>query len=224
VELLVVIGIILILMGLILAAIPAVNNQIKCAKADNMVKAITVGANAYYTENGKFPPLHSSNAPAPDEEKDQWVGDPGMGALLHNNALFFTLRHIPKGPNENHAANPKRITYFEYNHAKISSSGKPRAGFFDTDGKGGTPPPHLDGNLYDPWGREFGVILDTNGDERIDMEGIYTDLTGADQTSGKAPRKLSGAFSMGKDETPGRKGDQTYRKAGEKSDDIVSWE
>jgi prepilin-type N-terminal cleavage/methylation domain-containing protein len=223
VELLVVIGIILILMGLVLAAIPAVINQVKYAKTDTMLQAITVGVNAFYTENGKFPSLNSPNDPAPDADKDQWVGDPGMGAPLHNNALFFTLRNIPKGPNERDAANPKKLSYFSYSHAKISSSGKPRGGFFDTDGKGGIPAADLHGNLYDPWGREIGVILDTNGDERIDLEGIYSDFTGADRVSGKAPRKLNGAFSMGKDETLGNKGDRTYRKNGEKSDDIVSW-
>jgi prepilin-type N-terminal cleavage/methylation domain-containing protein len=223
VELLVVIGIILILMGLVLAAIVPVNNRIKYAKAETVMQEITVGANSYYTEYGNFPPLHSSNSPAPDAEKDQWVGDPGMGAPLHNNALFFTLRSIPKGPNEHDAANPKKVSYFGYSHAKISSSGKPRGGFFDTDGKGGIPPAELHGNLYDPWGREYGVILDTSGDERIDLEGIYSDFTGADRISGKAPRKLNGAFSMGKDETLGNKGDRTYRKNGDKSDDIVSW-
>jgi hypothetical protein len=68
------------------------------------------------------------------------------------------------------------------------------------------------------------VILDTNGDERVDLEGIYSDLSGADRTSGKAPRVLSGAFSMGKDETLGTKGDHTFRNAADKSDDLVSWE
>jgi hypothetical protein len=57
------------------------------------------------------------------------------------------------------------------------------------------------------------------------MEGIYFDFTGADRVSGKAPRAMVGAFSMGRDEQLGRKGDRTYRRnSSEKSDDIVSWD
>jgi hypothetical protein len=68
------------------------------------------------------------------------------------------------------------------------------------------------------------VDQDVPGDERIDLEGIYTDLAGADRVSGKAPRVTVGAFSMGKDETLGRKGDRAFRRGAEKSDDVVSWE
>jgi prepilin-type N-terminal cleavage/methylation domain-containing protein len=225
VELLVVIGIILILMGLMLAVIPMVKLHTQNVTANGMTKNIAVALNAYHAEYAKFPSLHTAGAPAPDADKDQWVGDPGMGAPSHNNAVFYTLRNIPKGPNENDAANPKQVTYFTYSSAKVSGAGKPRGGFFDRSADGGVPPGDLEGNLYDPWGREYGVILDTNGDERIDMEGIYIDFTGADRVSGKAPRVTSGAFSMGRDEELGRKGDRTYRQnSSRKSDDIVSWE
>jgi prepilin-type N-terminal cleavage/methylation domain-containing protein len=224
VELLVVIGIILILMGLVLAVIPMVKLHMQNVTANGVTKNIVVAVNAFHADYAKYPTLQPVGAPSPDAEKDQWVGDPLMGAQIHNNALFFTLRKIPKGPNEGDAANPKKVTYFTYKTASVSKSGKPREGFFDRGADGGSPPSDVDGSLYDPWGREYGVILDTNGDERIDMEGIYSDFTGANPASGKAPRFTSGAFSMGKDESTGRKGDQIYRKGSEKSDDIVSWE
>jgi len=150
---------------------------------------------------------------------------PGNGSARSQQRSVLHTRKIPKGPNENDAANPKQVTYFTYSAAKVSGAGKPRGGFFDRSANGSVPPADLDGNLYDPWGREYGVILDTNGDERIDMEGIYIDFTGADRVSGKAPRVMGGAFSMGRDEELGRKGDRTYRhNSSEKSDDIVSWD
>ena len=224
VELLVVIGIILILMGLVLTVIPAVIQNSKKLAASQLTKQVVVAVNAYHHEYAKFPPLQTPGSPPSDPGKDQWVGDPAMGAPLHNNALFFTLRNIPKGPNENDEANSRRVTYFTEKSATVSSAGTPRGGIFDRSRDGSAPPRDLDGNLYDPWGREYGVILDTNGDERIDLEGIYTDLAGADRVSGKAPRVTVGAFSMGKDETLGRKGDRAFRRGAEKSDDVVSWE
>lgn len=224
VELLVVIGIILILMGLTLVVVPIVKKQAQYASANNLTKQIAAAVNAYHAEYAKFPPLRPSGAEAPDPSKDQWVGDPGMGAPLHNNALFYTLRKIPKGPNLNDAANPRLVTYLSYHPAKMSSAGNPRDGFYDRGADGGAPPSDQDGCLYDPWGREYGVILDTTSDERIDMEGIYLDLAGADRVSGKAPRVLSGAFSMGVDEALGKEGNRTFREKSDKSDDVVSWE
>jgi prepilin-type N-terminal cleavage/methylation domain-containing protein len=224
VELLVVIGIILILMGLVLTVIPIAKLHMQNVTANGVTKNIVVAVNAFHADYAKYPTLHSSGTAVPDADKDQWVGDPAMSAPLHNNALFFTLRKIPKGPNEGDAANPKQVTYYSYSSATVSGAGKPRGGFFDRSANGGSPPADLEGNLYDPWGREYGIILDTNGDERIDMEGIYFDFAGADRVSGKAPRVTSGAFSTGKDESLGRKANRTYREGTDKADDIVSWE
>jgi len=224
VELLVVIGIILVLMGLVLAIIPIIKLHTQNLAANSMTKQIVTAVNAFHAEYAKFPSLASPGMPVSDPAKDQWVGDPAMGAPMHNNSLFFTLRKIPKGPNLNDAANPQKVTYFSYKSATVSSAGRPRGGFFDRAADGSAPAADLDGNLYDPWGREYGLIIDSSGDEAIDMEGIYVDFTGADRAFGKAPRFLSGAFSMGKDETLGRKGDHIYRQNTEKSDDVVSWE
>ena len=222
VELLVVIGIILILMGLVLAVVPMAKLQAQNVTASGVARNIVVAVNGYHADYGKFPSLQSDGAL--DETKDQRVGDPAMAATIHNNALFFTLRAIPKGPNEGDAQNPKRTNYIPYRSASVSGLQKPRGGFFDRTGDGSIPPADFDGNLYDPWGREYGVIFDTNGDERINLEGVYIDFAGADRASGRAPRFTSGAFSMGKDETLGKKGDRTYRTNSDKSDDIISWE
>ena len=73
-------------------------------------------------------------------------------------------------------------------------------GTYDHVEGGGSPPPAQDGALFDPWGHQYGIIMDTNGDNRIDLQGVYSDFSGADPTSGLAPRQTAWAFSMGKDE------------------------
>ena len=223
VELLVVIGIIVILMSLLLGAVPAVKEASRKLEAKNTVNQICVAANAYYTEYAKYPPLNDPTSPPPDADKDQWVGDPAMTAPYNNNALFFTLRNIAKGPNKDYATNPRRVVFYEGRAAVVSNAGKPRSGFFDRSANGGTPPSTEESCLYDPWGKQYGVIFDTTGDDRINLEGIYTDFQGATE-SGKAPRKKVGAFASGKDEQLGKKGDKTYRSGSETSDDVISWE
>jgi prepilin-type N-terminal cleavage/methylation domain-containing protein len=223
VELLVVIGIIVILMSLLLGAVPAVKEASRKLDAKNMVNQITVAANAYYTEYAKFPPLADPTAPPPEGNEDQKVGDNAMGVDYQNNALFFTLRNINKGPNQDYSANPRRVVFMEGKAATVSQAGKPRGGFFDRSASGSTPPSNEESCLYDPWGKQYGVILDTSSDDRIDLEGIYTDFSGAGE-SGRAPRKKVGAFSMGKDEELGKKGSKSYRTGSDVSDDVVSWE
>jgi len=66
--------------------------------------------------------------------------------------------------------------------------------------------------------------MDTNYDNRIDLKGIYSDFSGADQTSGLAPRQTVGAFAMGKDEKIGNKGSGSYKNGTEASDDVISWQ
>src|SRR4030095_11819251 len=164
--------------------------------AKNMVNQITVATNAYYTEYAKFPPLNEASAPPPKGDEDQKVGDPAMGVEFNSNALFFTLRNINKGPNQEYSANPRRVVFMEGKAATVSQAGKPRGASNDRPANGGTPPSNEESCLYDPWGKQYGVILDTSGDDRIDLEGVYTDFQGASET-GNAPRKKGGAFAMG---------------------------
>ena len=139
VELLVVIGIIVILMSLLLGAVPAVKEASRKLEAKNMVNQIAVAANAYYTEYAKFPPLSDPNTPPPEADGDEKVGDPEMGVKNNNNALFFTLRNINKGPNQDYSSNPRRVVFMEGKAATVSNAGKPRGGFFDRSANGSTP-------------------------------------------------------------------------------------
>ena len=145
-----------------------------------------------------------------------------MKVQQRNDTIFYTLRNIPKGPNEGRAANLSRIVFFDARAAVLSVAGKPRAGFFDPTADGQRAAG--DWCFYDPWGQQYGIILDTNGDGRIDLSGIYSDFAGVDPTTGKAPQRRAGAFSMGKDKMLGTKGDRLYRRGSEVSDDVISWE
>jgi type II secretory pathway pseudopilin PulG len=225
VELLVVIGIIVILMGMLLGVIPAIRNSARKAEARQTAATITVATNAYYTDYAKFPSVEdSSNPRPPGDAKDTVVGDPRYAAETPNNALFFTLRNIPKGPNQNGVQNPRKVVYYEGKGATVGASDQPRSGFFDRTVQGAVPDKDRDGCLYDPWGFQYGVVLDTTGDERIDLKDFYTDFTGNDPAAGKAPRRRSGAFSVGKDGMPGKHGNRLYKDGADQSDDIVSFD
>jgi prepilin-type N-terminal cleavage/methylation domain-containing protein len=223
VELLVVIGIIVVLMSLLLTAVPAVKDAQRKLDARQTSTQIVAALNAYYTEYAKFPPVEAQAATPQSATKDTMVGDPAMNTQQQNNTLFYTLRAIPKGPNEGSLLNPRKVVFYDGKVATLSSN-KPRGGFYDRAANGSAPPDQEGGSLYDPWGKQFGVIMDTTGDERIDLASVYTDFGGDDPTSGKAPRKRAGAFSMGKDETLGNNGDRVYRNNNTVSDDVVSWE
>jgi len=221
VELLVVIAIIVILMSLLLTAVPAVKKAAGKAEARNTCNMVVTALNAYYTEYAKFPPTDTA-APAPGTP----VLDVVVGSTsgIPNNTVFYTLRNIAKGPNEEYAANPRKVTFYEGKAAKPGAGGTARNGFYDHDKSGGIPGAMQESCLYDPWGQQYGVVLDLTGDDRIDLVGYYADYTGVDD-SGKAPRRKAGAFSTGEDEVLGSKDKMGYyRSANETSDDVVSWD
>lgn len=207
--------------GIILAAIPPPVMFYRPAadkiKANGMLSQIAVAVNAYHTEYGEWPPL--LNHRETKRVKDSWYGDLSMGAPARTNQIFFPLTAEAKGPNSGNAVNPRLIVFIVGPNATLSRDGKPRNGFYYVGPKEQSPPPDLECCLYDPWGHEYGIVIDTNGDERLDLSGIYHDFTGE-----AAPRKKVGVFSMGKDGTLGTNGDRLYRKGTVKSDDVVSWE
>lgn len=219
-ELLVLVIVLLVLAACVLALGPicyAPHGGVLLSKS--AANQIAVAVNAYYAEYGEWPPLYALSEGCSKERRDidQWVGDPSMGARVHNNALLFTLRGVGKGPNEKHAANPKRVIFYEGKQA-LFKDGKPREGVLNRGSNDTVPPPELESCLFDPWGQEYGVILDTTGDGRIDLKGIYVDL------GNSPPSKNVGVFSAGKDGRLGTNGDRILRKGTETSDDVVSWQ
>lgn len=210
IELLTVIAIIAILMGLLFPAINAVKENAKKTQAKSDISQIVAAVKAYHTEYGKYPDI-SNGTPA---TSDIFVGDKDMGAVAGDNSILFnTLRAIPKAPNTDHVLNPRRITFFEGKAA--SNPEQPRAGFAEGPPKGDT----AQGALYDPWGKQYGIMIDADYDNVLAMEKIYSDFGSDNQ-----PRTGTGAFSMGKDKTLGEDGNKNFRNGSNVSDDVISWQ
>lgn len=209
VELLTVIAIIAILMGLLFPAIGIIKEQARKVQAKNDVTNIVAAVKQYYTEYGKYPAVQD---PPSTGGTDDLVGDPAVNPAGNNNALFNTLRAISTGLNENHKFNPRRIVFFEGKAAADTAS--PRGGFSDK-----TTDPTTQGNFYDPWGKQYNVIVDSNYDNVITLDSQYTDFSAKD-----APRVGCGAFSLGKDNKLGNNDDKIYKKGSTASDDVISWQ
>lgn len=211
IELLTVIAIIAILMGLLFPAIGTIKEQARKTQAKNDVANIVAAVKQYYTEYGKYPPVQAADAATAGT--DTIVGEPDAGAVADNNALFNTLRSIPEGLNSNpdYKYNPRRIVFFE--GKAVTDSTNPRAGFADKQEA------TKKGAFYDPWGKQYTVVIDTNYDNVIKLDEQYNDFA-----SSNAPRVGTGAFSLGKDGKLGNKGDKTYKKGTTLSDDVISWQ
>ncbi|MGB8168661.1 MAG: type II secretion system protein [Chthoniobacteraceae bacterium] len=210
VELLTVIAIIAILMGLLFPAIGIVKESARKVQAKNDVTNIVAAVKQYYTEYGKYPPVQD---PPSTGGTDDLTGDPVINPTAgSNNALFNTLRAIPTGLNENHKFNPRRIVFFEGKAAADVAA--PRAGFSDK-----ATNPTDQGNFYDPWGKQYNIVIDSNYDNVITLDAQYTDFSAKD-----APRVGCGAFSLGKDNKLGTADDKMYKKGSTTSDDVISWQ
>ncbi len=218
IELITVIAIISILMALLFPAIASAREGARRAKAGTVVKDIVNACKNYANDYGKFPPVVAAKGGAGANTYVSF-GDITAGKCkVDNNQLFDILRAIPRAGGENaaNALNPRQQRYFE--QPKATDIKNPRDGFVD----GSDFPAAKLGQLIDPWGNEYCVVLDTDGDDIIDMgTDFYSDLTG--DNSVRAP---AAAFSMAKDGIRGGKGyPGLFRKTSSTlpPDDVVSW-
>lgn len=216
IELLTVISIIAILMGLLFPAISIVKNTANKARAGTDVANIVTAVKQYNAEYGKFPALEKASGKADPEPKDAMCGDKAALMELDNNTLFYTLRAIAKGevntePND-HAMNPRKVNFFDGKAA--SDPTQPRGGFADKQGV------DKEGCYFDPWGKQYNIVIDTNYNNVLDLEKKYQDFETPNE-----PRVTVGAFSVGKDSILGdKKFEKTFRKGQTTSDDVVSWQ
>lgn len=210
IELLVVISIIAILMGLLFPAIGLIKETARKAQSKTEVSGIVAAVKQYQTEYGKFPPIEET---ASDTTKDAIAGEPDIGAKADNADLMNVLRGIPEGINESpkNRFNPKVVVFLE---GKAASDPKaPKGGFAGQNAQ-------KKGCFFDPWGKQYNIVLDSNYDNEIDMTQAYKDFQGKDQ-----PRVTCGAFALGKDNLLGsKKNPGYYKKDNEPSDDVVSWQ
>ena len=216
IELLTVIAIIAILMGLLMSALGSAKDQARRTEAAATVRNIVNACKSYSNDYGKFPPIEAGNI------TNSSFGDSAKGKCTNNNnELFYVLRAISSGKNNDHALNKRQQKYFEAPKAKDLKN--PRSGFVDGSGytiSAAAPA----GALMDPWGTQYCIVLDNSGNDEIDMSTFYTDLSGKENIL----RFSAVAFSLGKDADLGGKGYQgKFRKgagSGEAPDDIVSWQ
>jgi prepilin-type N-terminal cleavage/methylation domain-containing protein len=214
IELLVVIAIISVLTSLLLPALRTGQDNVRRTRAHNTAHQIVLAVNAYYSEYGKLPDL---GAGTPTANPDVIVGEPAANALLPNGALFDVLRDLDRGANADHKQNPRRVIYFIEKAA--ANPNAPKDGFLDRAGTGpGADPANL-GCLFDPWGHQFNVILDSDHDNYLQLDTEYTDFAGA-PPSGQRPQAQAGAFSLGRDGQLGKGGNRILRE----SDDVASWQ
>lgn len=167
-ELLVVMAIVAILMGLLFPAVNMATEAMRRTRAKNDCTNITAAVKQYYAEYGKYPLISAASSASP---QDAVAGPAEAQAAIDNNGLFNILRAIPQGLNEDHRYNPRRIVFFEA--AQVKDVKNPRAGFTDQSEA------QVPGAFYDPWGKQYGVALDTNYDNVLDLEKQYQDFGGS---------------------------------------------
>ena len=219
VELLVIVAVIAVLIAL---AYPSIGSHKPTGirfKAATVVHVIANACKNYEADYGHFPAIEAAKG---GSEKNRYLsfGDiPAGKCKVDNSQLFDVLRAIPRagGANAADALNPRKQKYFEQ---PIASDPKnPRDGFAD----GPTFHAAIQGQLFDPWGSQYCIILDTDGDGVIDMKEFYSDLAGPDHsvTSSVA------VFSMGNNGIRGGKGYKGQFQKPNSSllhDDVVSWQ
>jgi len=115
------------------------------------------------------------------------------------------------------SAEKQRILCFFFEGKAVVDKDNPRSGFVE---KGDSD---KEGCFYDPWGRQYNVIIDANYDNMLDVDQIYQD---SDWKANGRPHIGVGAFSMGKDNVIGGKKtlERTYREGQNISDDVISWQ
>jgi type II secretory pathway pseudopilin PulG len=209
VELIVVIFLLAILMALLFPGGPSVDAA-RRAQAGTDVQSIVTGIKSYMNEYGCLP---GETDPSKSAKDDSALGDFDAGLGGHpNSAVFDILRNISSPANPNNAFNKRQIVFIE--SKVVPDPRHPRGGFVD----GPDAPAGLGGCFLDPWGHQYGVVMDANHDGKIDVTRFYQDFTGE-----HAPGARVGAFSLGKDGQLGKKGDRRFKQGSDKSDDIISW-
>lgn len=144
-ELLVVISIITILAGLVYPVITKVMIHAKEKKALNSALHLRNAIDAYFTEYRKFP-LHDADLKRSDAE------------LLSDSDLMNVLC-ASESESGRDGLNPKRIVFYTGSTARPMGGGRYQGGVrIDADGNAA---------LYDAWGENYRVHLDTDSNGRI---------------------------------------------------------
>jgi prepilin-type N-terminal cleavage/methylation domain-containing protein len=218
IELLTVITIIAILMALLFPVIRIVMDHAHKVEAKAAASQIAAAIAQYQTDYGKYP---VADYTAANPTADLVLGDRSKANAVDDNAeLFNILRALNVGKNADNAYNPKRVIFFEGKTASNPSA--PKSGFLDAPGTG------VQGALYDPWGKQYTIVMDANYNQVINLTGLYSDFTGKSQDGADTGARIGvGVFSLGKDGEIGSPKDGVtgmYRNGDKISDDVLSWQ
>jgi prepilin-type N-terminal cleavage/methylation domain-containing protein len=212
IELLVVIAIIGILVGLLLPAFKAVQNQARQVQAKNDLTQIVNAVNAFYTEYGKYPTGTTSDVIY------------GPGGTAANNALFNELQGCPTTGvfpptcSANSTLNTRQIVFIS--PPAVKNRTNPRSGIATQAATINCFSVAI-GDFVDPWGTPYNVEIDGNYDNQI-----TTNPYGNNNGAGPQPLTIGViAWSLGSDgvlgtKTTGCTGNNIYTN----SDDVISWQ
>lgn len=200
-EILTVVAIIAILVASLGPALQSALNYTRRTQANAACRGIVAAVSHYQTDYGRLPNIaDQANNPGADRS----VGDPLAGISGRPNSILMnTLRAIRTTSGAANPENPRETRFLDVNLAKDQAS--PKSGTHD-DPKVGDQATL--GCYFDPWGTQYNVILDTDGDQQIDVSPFYR---------GVHPLVQAAAFSLCEDRKLGDKGD------GEPKADAVSW-
>lgn len=220
IELITVIAIIAILMSILLPVIAMVRETARRTKAATVVKSIVISCKNYATDYGKYPPIpgalvqaSTENGGSTDGGSYYSYGDTETAKCkVPNSQLFDVLRAINRGPNGGNALNRRKQSYFE--EPKANDPRNAREGFVD----GQEFPSELQGQLLDPWGKQYCVVLDADGDGFLKMDAFFKDLA-------EPVRTPAAAFSLAKNGEIGGKGYPGRLRSDARTapDDVISW-
>jgi type II secretory pathway pseudopilin PulG len=221
VELLTVITIIAILMGLLFPAISIAKDQARRAQAKAAVVQIAAAVKQYYAEYGKYPLgeyLAQSGVATPADDLVGPSSVQGSTVTTSNMTVFDVLRNYnSQTATTGNQYNPKGIVFFEGQN--VPDPTNPKGGIVPASSTvaGFTP-----GAYIDPWGHEYGLVIDGDYDNQITKQLPYLDFQGAT----KGPLVGVAVYSYGKDGQIGTKGDGYYKNpaSSSPSDDIISWQ
>jgi type II secretory pathway pseudopilin PulG len=211
-------AIIAILMGLLFPVFAGIRDTARRNKASTVIKSIVNACKNYTNDYGKYPAINDALVGGAGADSNGGAyysyGDKTEGKCRVNNSqLFDVLRAIAREPNADHKLNRRQQRYFE--ETKATDSANPRDGF--ADGKAFSE--DVQGQLLDPWGKQYCVILDADGDGDLKLTAFFQDQT-------ELIRQPAVAFSMAKDNKIGAKGYEgrlQKERSSEAPNDIVSW-
>lgn len=220
IELITVIAIIAILMSLLFPVLTMVREHTRRSKANTVIKSIVHSCKSYANDYGKYPPIPGALADGANSNNGESTSYYSYGETqpgkckMSNNHLFDVLRAIARNANTGDQLNKRRQSYFEQNKAFDATN--PREGFAD----GNEFTSELQGQLLDPWGRQYCIVLASDTDQFLKLTAFFQDLR-------EPIRNSAAVFSMARNGEIGGQGYQgRLRKehSKEASEDIVSWE